>query len=119
MRNSILDRYELTLEKFEDAIAVGRTPTQILIMFNKTSKEMDEFCKANYNADFKLAYEWVRQCCVDHYLHCVHDMGMAGNPSALAIIDKAIQKDESMNTVKIEFVTQLPQEGADDKLNDD
>ena len=118
--SSILDRYELNIETFEGAIAVGRNPNQILTMFNKTAKEMDEFCKENYKGhDFKFAYEWVRQCTVEHYLHCVHDMGMGGNPSALGIIDRAIQKDESMNTVKIEFVTALPREDEKDKLDDE
>ena len=116
---SILGEYTLTVEKFEGAIAVGRMPNQILVMFNKTSKEMDEWCMENYHHDFKLTYEWVRQCTVDTYLHCVHELGLRGNPSALGIIDKAIQKDESMNTVKIEFVTSLPKENEEDKLNED
>lgn len=116
---SILNEYELTVEKFEGAIAVGRLPNQILTMFNKTAKEMDEWCKENYNGhDFKLIYEWVRQCTVEHYLQCVHEMGMRGNPSALGIIDRAIQKDESMSTVKIEFITALPNENEEDKLDD-
>lgn len=115
---SILREYELTVEKFEGAIAVGRLPNQILTMFNKTAKEMDEWCMKEYGHDFKLIYEWVRQCTVEHYLQCVHEMGMHGNPSALGIIDRAIQRDESMSTVKIEFVTQLPAEGERDKLDD-
>ena len=116
---SILDEYQLSKEKFEGAIAVGRMPNQILTMFNKTGKEMDEWCIENYGRDFKLIYEWVRQCTVEKYLHCVHELGMHGNPSALGIIDRAIQKDESMNTVKIEFVTSLPTENEKDKENDD
>ena len=120
MSKSILDDYELTIERFEGAIAVGRTPQQILTMFNKSQKEMDEWCALNYKGrDYKLIYEWVRQCTVEMYLHAVHDLGMRGNPSALGIIDKAIQKDESMNTVKIEFVTNLPQENEKDKMNDE
>lgn len=117
---SILDEYELTVERFEGAIAVGRLPGQILVMFNKTSKEMDEWCAKNYNGHtFKLVYEWVRQCTVERYLQCVHDMGMQGNPSALNIIDKAIQRDEASSTVKIEFVQNVPVVGDDDKEEDD
>lgn len=116
---SILSEYELTVEKFEGAIAVGRLPNQILTMFNKTSREMDKWCEENYGGhNFKLVYEWVRQCTVEQYLHCVHDMGMQGNPSALGIIDKAIQRDDSMSTVKVEFVTKLPEENEKDKLDD-
>ena len=117
---SILDEYELTVERFEGAIAVGRTMSQILLMFNMKGKEMDEWCVKHYNGhDFKLVYEWVRQCTVEQYLHCVHDLGMRGNPSALGIIDKAIQKDEASSTVKIEFVTQLPMENEEDKIDDE
>ena len=117
---SILDNYELTVERFEGAIAVGRMQNQILLMFNKTAKEMDEWVAANYcGRDFKTIYEWIRQCTIDEYLHCVHDLGMRGNPSALGIIDRAIQKDEAMSTVKIEFVTNVPVETEKDKENDD
>ena len=117
---SILERYKLTVEAFEGAVAVGRLPNQILTMFNVTAKEMDEFCKENYKGhDFKLVYEWIRQCTVEEYLHAVHELGLHGNPSALGIIDKAIQKDDSMSTVKIEFVTNIPEENEEDKLNDE
>ena len=116
---SILDDYQLTVEKFEGAIAVGRSMQQILKMFNITGKEMDKWCQEHYGPNYQLIYEWVRQCTVETYLHCVHDLGMRGNPSALGIIDRAIQKDESMSTVKIEFVTNLKQENEEDKLDDE
>ena len=117
---SILDSYKLTIERFEGAIAVGRTSAQILTMFNMTAKEMDNWCAKNYEGhNFKMVYEWVRQCTVETYLHCVHDLGMRGNPSALGIIDRAIQKDESMNTVKIVFnANGMCAETDEDKLND-
>ena len=117
--SSILDEYKLTIEKFEGAIAVGRMQNQILLMFRISSKDMDAWCMENYGHDFKTTYEWIRQCTVDTYLHCVHELGLRGNPSALGIIDRAIQKDESMNTVKIEFVTSLPKENEEDKLNEE
>ncbi len=116
---SILQDYELTIERFEGAIAVGRTTSQILAMFNKTTREMDEWCLKNYGHRFLLIYEWVRQCTIDEYLHCVHELGLRGNPSALGIIDKAIQKDEASQTVKIEFLTQLPEENEEDKEDDE
>lgn len=117
--NSILDRYELTVERFEAAIAVGRTRSQILAMFHKTHEEMDEWCKKTYGHDFKTVDEWVRQCTVDEYLHLVRDLGMGGNASALAIIDKAIQKDESSSTVAIRFVASGVKPTGDDDKRDD
>ena len=38
--NSILSQYELSIETFEAAIAVGRTPSQILLMFNTTTRKI-------------------------------------------------------------------------------
>ena len=116
---SILNKYELTVERFEGAIAIGRTTSQILTMFNMSSRDMDKWCLENYGHNFLLIYEWIRQCTIDEYLHCVHDLGMRGNPSALGIIDKAIQKDEASQTVKIEFVTNLPEENEEDKIDEE
>lgn len=117
---SILDKYTLNQETFEGAIAVGRTPSQMLAMFNVTSREMDEFCEKTYGKgrNFKLIYEWVRQGTVYEYLQCVKELGLRGNPSALGIIDRAIQKDEAQSTVKIEFVADMPEAGDDDKEDD-
>lgn len=117
---SILDTYQLTVERFEAAIAVGRTKPQILSMFHKTIEEMDKWCRETYGGhDFKTVEEWVRQCTVDKYLHLVMDLGMGGNASALAIIDKAIQKDESSSTVAIRFVASGVKPTGDDDKEDD
>lgn len=114
-----MNKYELTVERFEGAIAVGRTTSQVLAMFNISNRDMDKWCLENYGYNFLLIYEWIRQCTIDEYLHCVHDLGMRGNPSALGIIDKAIQKDEASQTVKIEFVTNLPEENEEDKIDEE
>lgn len=119
MGDSILDRYELTVERFEAAIAVGRTRSQMLSMFHKTVEEMDKWCRETYGHDFKTVEEWVRQCTIDEYLHLVRDLGIGGNASALAIIDKAIQKDESASTVAIRFVASGVKPTGDDDKEDD
>lgn len=115
---SILEDYALTVDRLEAAIAVGRSRAQILAMFNKTPAELDEFCLREYGHPFRLVHEWVRQCTIERYLEAVHDMGMRGNPSALGIIDRAIQKDESMSATRIVFVSSLPGEGDEEKRDD-
>lgn len=116
---SILNDYKLTVERLEGAIAVGRSKSQILAMFHVTPAEMDSFCQENYNGHgFPDIYEWVRQCTVDEYLQAVYDLGMRGNPSALGIIDRAIQKDESAATTKIVFAGLPGKESDEDKRVD-
>ena len=101
---SILDEYQLTVEKFEGAIAVGMNMQQILTMFEKTGKEMDEWCAENYHGkNFMYVYELVRQLTLKEYFDVMRTLGYRGNPSALAIINNAIQRLDSGNTIKIVF----------------
>lgn len=116
---SITEQYTLNRDTFEAAIAVGRLPHQMLAQFNVTEKEMDEFCLKNYGRNFKLVHEWVRQCTIDEWLHTLKLMGVKGNPTAMQIVDKAIQKDESMGMVKIVFDQgSVKQETEEDKMDD-
>ena len=117
---SILDEYKLTVEKFEGAIAVGRNQQQILTMFQKTGREMDEWCKENYNgANFNYVYEVIKQLTLNEYFEVMKELGYRGNPSAMAIINNAIQNLDSGNTIKIVFENNGVQpESEEDKLND-
>lgn len=117
---SILDEYTLDIENFEGAIAVGMSPSQLLTMFQKTSREMDEWCVSNYGKDFKYVYEVVRQLTLNAYFNTVRDLGFRGNPSALAIINNAIQRLDSGSTIKIVFDNKaVGLENEEDKLNDE
>jgi len=117
---SILDDYQLTVEKFEGAIAVGRTKYQILTMFQKTSKEMDDWCKENYHgANFEYVYEVVKQLTLNEYFEMMKELGYRGNPSAMAIINTAIQNLDANNTLRIVFENGgVREETEEDKLND-
>lgn len=119
--SSILDEYQLTVEKFEGAIAVGRNKLQILTMFQKTAREMDEWCKENYNgANFEYVYEVVKQVTLNEYFDCMKELGFRGNPSAMAIINAAIQNLEAGNVMKIVFANDgVQEETEEDKLNDE
>ena len=118
---SILDDYKLTVEKFEGAIAVGRNMHQICLMFQKTTKEMDEWCKENYNgANFAYVYEVVKQMTLNEYFEMMKELGYRGNPSAMAIINAAIQNLDAGNTLKIVFENGgVQEETEEDKLNEE
>ena len=118
---SILDDYKITVEKFEGAIAVGMSASQILTMFQMNPREMDNWCKENYNGkDFKYVYELIRQISLKEYFDCVKELGFRGNPSALAIINNAIQRLDGGSTIKIVFDNNgVEPESEEDKLNDE
>lgn len=117
---SIIDENKLSVEKFEGAIGVGMNMQQLLTMFQMDSKSMDEWCKQNYNGcDFKYVYELVRQLTLKDYFEACRELGFRGNPSALAIINNAIQRLDSGNTIKIVFANDgVKTENEEDKLND-
>lgn len=116
---SILDNYQLTIEKFEGAIAVGRNMQQILTMFRKTSQEMDEWCQENYGGNYRYVYEVVKQMTLNEYFEAIKELGFRGNPGALNIINNAIKNLDGDNTIKIVFENgSVNNENDEDKLND-
>ena len=118
---SILDEYELTVEKFESTIAVGMNMQQILTIFQMTGAEMDKWCQEHYNGcRFARVYEVIRQMTLKEYFDVMKELGYRGNPSALAIINTAIQKLDAGNTIKIVFENGgVKEENEEDKLNDE
>ena len=117
---SILDEYKLTVEKFEACIGHGMTQQQILTIFRVSAKEMDDWCKANYNGcNFAYVFEVVRQMTLNEFFDAMQELGYKGNPSALAIINNAIQRLDSGSTIKIVFSNAIEEEKEKDKLNDD
>ncbi len=116
---SIFDDYKLTVDKFEGAIGTGRNMSQIATMFQKTSKEMDEWCNENYGHDFKYVYEAVRQMVLNEYFEAMKDLGYRGNPSALNIINNAIQRLDSENVIKIVFDNNNVKEETEEDKEDD
>lgn len=108
---------DLTIDTFEDAIAVGVKPQAILAMFRKTGKEMDEWCGENYGiASFHTVWDMVRQACYVEFMKCVKDLGENGNPSALKIISDAINEhNEADSIVKVVFENNLKEETDEDK----
>lgn len=117
---SILDEVVLNIENFEGAIAVGMSKAAIQTMFHKTSREMDEWCVANYHGlNFSTVWEMVKQCAYKEFLDTVKGLGYRGNPSALNIINNAINEQAGNNVVKIVFDNNkiLP-ESEEDKDNE-
>ena len=118
---SILDEIILDKYHFEGAIAVGMTKAQILTMFHVDSSTMDHWCMDNYKGlNFSTVFEMVKQCCYQEFLNTVKELGYRGNPSALNIINNAINEQAANNVVKIVFDNKgIEVESEDDKLADE
>ena len=118
---SILDEIQLDKYNFEGAIAVGMTKSQIMTMFHTNSRDMDHWCMENYRGlNFDTVFEMVKQCCYKEFLDTVKSLGYRGNPSALNIINNAINEQAANNVVKIVFDNKgIEVETEDDKLADD
>ena len=114
--SSILDEITLDKENFEGAIAVGMTKAAICTMFGKTSGEMDHWCMDNYRGlNFSTVFEMVKQCAYKEFLGVVKELGYRGNPSALNIINAAINENAANNVTKIVFASDLKTGGDEDK----
>ena len=117
---SILDTVVLDKENFEGAIAVGIDKPSLLVMFNVTSREMDYWCMENYRGlNFATVFEMVKQCAYKQFLQTVKDLGYRGNPSALNIINQAINEHASNSVVKIVFENNLELESEEDKNDEE
>lgn len=117
---SILDTTQLSKETFEGAIAVGMTTAQILTMFGKTGAEMCKWCGENYGIpQFSVVYDMVKQACYLEFLTTVKALGYRGNPSALNIINNAINSAAADSTVKIVFENKVALEQEEDKKDDE
>ncbi|MCR4661734.1 MAG: hypothetical protein K5765_07045 [Clostridia bacterium] len=81
---------------------------------------MDLWCMENYKGcNFRYVYELVRQLTLKEYFEAMKELGFRGNPSALAIINNAIQRLDGGSTIKIVFDNNgVDTESEEDKVND-
>lgn len=111
---SLLDKYQLCKDKFELVIGVGMSKKQVLTIFRVTSAEMDAWCKEEYGCNFGAAYEFIRQMAYSNFLETVNLLGMRGNPSALNIMNQALNSLAATQTTRIVFSSDVPAETEED-----
>lgn len=111
--------FELTKDKFEELVSVGMTKQQILLIFNKSSLELDHWCGENYGIPkFQTVYEIVKSMAVSQYLGVIQGLVGRGVSSAIAIVDEVLRGTTKQDTVKIVFGNDLPKEGENEKEDD-
>ena len=113
---SLIDRYPLTQEIFEDKIiAVGAKKNVICTIFRKTPEEMDAWCQEVYQMDFNTTYEILKQLTYMEWKECLKALGTKGNPTAMTIMQERLAEDAEEQASGIVFNVNVKVENADEK----
>jgi len=116
---SIIDRFPLTKETFEDkVIGIGTRMDVVLTIFRKTKEEMNDWCQENYGLDFKTTYELLKQMTYAEWKECLKQLGIRGNPTAMGIIQERLAEDLEESTNGIVFNVNVKVEDSDAKSCD-
>lgn len=128
---SLLDECALNKTNFEGFVGLGRSKKEILEVFaialspddlgaSADYSMLDKWCKENYNGlGFDHVYALIQAATLKKFEDCMVELGVRGNPSAIAIMNEVIRKKENNGIVQVNFVNQLPAETEEDKEDDD
>lgn len=130
-KGSLLDEFALTQERFEMVVGLGTPKAEVLKMFSvalspddlgegATYAMLDKWCQEHYNGmPFTTVYDLLQAMTLKKFEDCMLELGIRGNPSAIAIMNEVIRKKESSGIVQVNFVNTLPLEKENDKENDE
>lgn len=142
---SLLDEYTLTKEKFETVVGLGSSHQQVKLIFclglltwagedtygidvdeylsgekmKHLDKILDRWCLETYRIPYNSVYHLIQEHAIKHFEDLMVELGVRGNPSAIAIANEVIRKKENSSIVTINYVNQLPLEGEESKEDDD
>lgn len=113
---SILDRFPLTKEVFEDkVIGIGTKKAVVLTIFQKTMEEMNAWCQENYGLDFDTTYELLKQMTYAEWKECLKVLGGRGNPTAMSIMQERLADEDEAQANGIVFNVNVKVEDKDAK----
>ena len=128
-KGNLLDEYALSKEKFEAVVGLGTPKKEVLKIFSislspetygegATEAMLDKWCQENYKMPFGTVYDLLQSITVKKFEDSMLELGLRGNPSAIAIMNEVIRKKESSGIVTVNFVNTLPPESEEDKEDD-
>lgn len=127
---SLLDECALNKSNFEGFIGLGRSKKEILEVFaialspddlgaSASYSMLDKWSKENYNGlGFDQVYALIQAATLKKFEDCMVELGIRGNPSAIAIMNEVIRKKENSGIVQVNFVNSMPLETEADKEDD-
>lgn len=146
---SLLDEInEITKDKFETVVGLGASHHEVRVHFclglliwsgediygldldewtkdpkgekcKKLERLLDKWCLEQYRVPYMTAYHLIQERTIKKFENLMVDLGIRGNPSAIAIANEVIRKKEASSIVTINYVNQLPLEGEDSKKDDE
>ena len=137
---SILDSYVMNKTKFENYIGIGKSLAEVRFMFCKAILNwagedtygldiveyckgdglkhvdflLDKWCLQTYGMPYSTVYHLIQDATVAEFEDLMVDLGIRGNPSAIAIANEVIRKKENSGIVQVNFVNKLPLESDND-----
>lgn len=127
---SLLDECILNKNNLETYIGLGRSKKEILEVFalslspddlgkSASYAMLDDWCKKYYsNLGFDQVYSLVQAATLKKFEDAMVELGIRGNPSAIAIMNEVIRKKENASVSQVVFVNQMPLETEADKEDD-
>lgn len=128
---SLLDEIALNKTNFEGYVGLGRSKKEVLEVFaialspddlgaSASYSMLDEWCKENYNGlGFDHAYALIQAATLKRFEEAMTELGVRGNPSAIAIMNEVIRKKENNGIVQVNFVNSLPLESEKEAEDDE
>lgn len=142
-KGDLLDEFALNKEKFETVVGLGSSHNEVRMMFclgllawngedtygldvkeylDKNCQHieslLDKWCLENYRIPYNSVYGLIQQSTVKHFEDLMLELGVRGNPSAIAIANEVVRKKENSGVVVVNFVNSLPAETESDKEDD-
>ena len=127
---SLLDECILNKNNFEGYVGLGRSKKEILEVFalslspddlgkSASYAMLDDWCKKEYGGlGFDHVYALVQAATLKKFEDAMVELGIRGNPSAIAIMNEVIRKKENASVSQVVFVNQMPLETEADKEDD-
>lgn len=128
---SLLDECILNKTNFEGYVGLGRSKKEILEVFalqlspqdlgkGATYAMLDKWCVENYGGlGFDQVYALVQAATLKKFEDAMVELGVRGNPSAIAIMNEVIRKKENASVGQVVFVNSMPLETEADKEDDE
>ena len=128
---NLLNECVLNKKNFEGFVGLGHSKKEILQVFalslspedlgeSADYAKLDKWCKDNYDGlGFDQVFNLLQAITLKKFEDCMLDLGIRGNPSAIAIMNEVIRKKENNSIVTINYVNQLPLEGEESKADDE
>ena len=142
-KGNLLDSFDITKEKFETAVSLGKSHHQIRTLFclgllvwngedvygldiqeylEKNCKHIealiDKWCLEQYHLPYNTVYSLLQETAIAEFEDLMVGLGVRGHVSALGIANEIIRKKENSSIVTVNFVNSLPLEPETEKEDD-